>query len=475
MQAIILANRSGSELTPLNQHYSPAMLSVGSKRVIEYTLEDLAGNGIKNIKMIISTDAKEIEQYLQQGLRWGVNIEYFLSKPEENTLDTLNRLTISRDQPTLIIRGDMLRSPCVEKFVEFSARFPDAYVQAKMQGISAGMMLLPAAIPFIDELNWPLTQDQSHSDAVTLVLHGHNFHLDSLQNYHQANLKLVQGEIKGLSPSELFVENQQLGGFYLGEKVQLNKQSMRAAMGLVAAKSWLDASVVINNTAVIGDHCLVGANSILNNCVVLPNTYVGEGLELNNVIVSKNLLINLDNGGHIEVDDPSLLAANDLQATTQSNQPNPWLRLTVLLSAPIIVTLTLILSMASLLRHPGSAFIADELTDNQGNPLLSWRLNLNNRLLSILPQLRHVVSGRLALFGASASNHHAPSQNTQTHKPQTRGVFGPVQLLLPNNAPEEERRLVEMSFTHDTNTRKYSHLIMSTLKQSFGLTSGLSH
>lgn len=131
--------------------------------------------------------------------------------------------------------------------------------------------------------------------------------------------------------------------------------------------------------------------------------------------------------------------------------------------------------MASLLRHPGSAFIADELTDNQGNPLLSWRLNLNNRLLSILPQLRHVVSGRLALFGASASNHHAPSQNTQTHKPQTRGVFGPVQLLLPNNAPEEERRLVEMSFTHDTNTRKYSHLIMSTLKQSFGLTSGLSH
>lgn len=74
-------------------------------------------------------------------------------------------------------------------------------------------------------------------------------------------------------------------------------------MGLVAAKSWLDASVVINNTAVIGDHCLVGANSILNNCVILPNTYVGEGLELNNVIVSKNLLINLDNGGHIEVDD----------------------------------------------------------------------------------------------------------------------------------------------------------------------------
>ncbi|WP_394200879.1 sugar phosphate nucleotidyltransferase [Shewanella waksmanii] len=461
MQAIILANRTGSELSPLNQHYCPALLRIGSKTVIEYTIEDLATAGITNIKMVISVDAEQIEAYLQSGQRWGVQIEYFLSKPEENTLDTLNRLSLRRDDSTIIIRGDIFRSPCVEKFVQFSARFPAAYVEAKMAGMNAGMMLLPAAIPYIDELNWPLSNDHVHADAVTLVLHGQNFHLQSLRNYMLANQQLIQGEVKGLTPNEMFVANEQYGGFYLGEKVQINPQSMQSAQGLVGAKSWLDDSVKVDNTVIVGEHSLIGANSKLNNCIVLPNTFVGEDLELQNVIVSKNLLINLSHEGHITVDDPTLLAANEITATHSETHSSQWLRLSLLICSPIIALATCLLAIVSLIKHPNNAIVTEHLTDNDGSPFTSWRFNLQNRFLSLLPQLRHVISGRLALFGASATTQHPQSSNNQT-----LGVLGPVQLLLPNNAPEEERRLIELTFTSDPKTSKYAQLVLATLKQS---------
>lgn len=77
MQAIIFANRTGDELAPLDQYYCPALLPIGNKSAIEYTLEDIASSGITKVKLIISSQAQEIEQRLGDGKRWGLDIEYF--------------------------------------------------------------------------------------------------------------------------------------------------------------------------------------------------------------------------------------------------------------------------------------------------------------------------------------------------------------------------------------------------------------
>jgi hypothetical protein len=59
---------------------------------------------------------------------------------------------------------------------------------------------------------------------------------------------------------------------------------------------------------VIGRNCVLDDDSIASESVIFPDTYVGEALELNGVIVHKNRLINEQNGSEITITDNFILS-----------------------------------------------------------------------------------------------------------------------------------------------------------------------
>lgn len=77
MKAVILAGGLGTRLQPYTFFIPKPMLPLGNKPLLEYTIEWLRNaGGIKEIVLCVSYLHRTIEDYFEDGARFGVKIEY---------------------------------------------------------------------------------------------------------------------------------------------------------------------------------------------------------------------------------------------------------------------------------------------------------------------------------------------------------------------------------------------------------------
>lgn len=474
MKAIIFANRHGNEIAPLNEYYCPALLPIGNKAVIDYTLEDLFNSDISDIKLVVSDHANAIRAHVKNGEKWGLNIDYFLSQSQESTESILKKMSIDMSESLLLIRGDMLRSPCIKKFIHFSEKIPRAFIQAKMNDQKAGLILLPAAQHFTGDINWPLINHnaaieesiyQSTQPSVTQILHGHCYMLDSFNSIMQANLNIANLTVPNITPmGRKFVSRSQNNkGFYIGTKTDPNLVHTQNANGIIGASTQMAPSVELKKTLVIGSNCLIEPKCQIENSVIFPNTYVGPGLKANEAIICQDLLISPKNNSCIRIADPVLITLN---TPKEKRKKVSYLsRITALIALFIVGLLLPAFFLLSLLSNSKKPLTQQVLIDNKGRKLNSCRWAFTSPLLSRTPQLIYVITGQLDLFG------HAPKSSLEAYKKDTThetkyGILGPVQLFIDPNAPDEEKSLIEKSFENTQGKVKYLSLVWGSMINS---------
>ena len=79
MKAVILAGGLGTRLQPYTTFLPKPMLPLGEKPLLEHLIEWNKKNGIKSIVLCVSYLRKTIQDYFEDGKRFGVNIEYAVS------------------------------------------------------------------------------------------------------------------------------------------------------------------------------------------------------------------------------------------------------------------------------------------------------------------------------------------------------------------------------------------------------------
>lgn len=435
MQAIIFANRSATELAPLNRQYCAALLPVANKAIIDYTLEDITQAGITHAKLVISNNAAEIESHVANGAKWNLTIEYFLSKPEEDIESVLKRMKLDSNGPLLIVRGDIIRTPCIKHFVEFAKQVKQTFVLASMSNQNPGLLMLPEGRLHGHNLNWPLVTPKKDSDnSINQVLHGMTFYLDSIDNFVAANHYIIEHAdtfaLKGRKVDsaqtniELRIEPQTKHPSFINQKTY----------GNIGANTYINKLVKCHGAIVIGQHCYID-NSELTNSIVLPNTYVGNNLNVNNQIVSQDYIIDITHNTWVKVNDPSLVSTCHTKVKKLTH-----VSFITRLAAALLILLTLPIMIISLLlayiQHPKHPIKKMSVSNNQQQLISLIEININSPILAKLPQLWLVVKGELLLFGASSLSHQ------HAHY----GVFGPVQILLNDKTPQEEIELIEMEF-----------------------------
>lgn len=127
-QAVILAGGLGTRLRPFTNEHPKPMYRFNNKPFIEYLVEQVKSFGIKKIVILLGYKAQEIQGYLGDGSRYGLNIEYSVTPVEYETGNRLLEIRDSLDDRFLLMYCDNYCPIDFDKLVS-DADMNDAAIQ----------------------------------------------------------------------------------------------------------------------------------------------------------------------------------------------------------------------------------------------------------------------------------------------------------------------------------------------------------
>jgi len=108
VKAVILAGGLGTRLQPYTTFLPKPMLPLGEKPILEHLVDWSKKNGIKSVVLCVSYLRKTIEDYFEDGKRFGVNIEYAVSNKPLATAGQLKTAEKFIDDTFVCMYGDSI-------------------------------------------------------------------------------------------------------------------------------------------------------------------------------------------------------------------------------------------------------------------------------------------------------------------------------------------------------------------------------
>ena len=108
VKAVILAGGLVTRLRPLTNSKPKPMLPIGEKPILEHLVEWTKKGGIKSIVLCVSYLRKSIEDYFEDGKKFGVTIEYAISKKPLATAGQLKTAEEFIDDDFVCMYGDSI-------------------------------------------------------------------------------------------------------------------------------------------------------------------------------------------------------------------------------------------------------------------------------------------------------------------------------------------------------------------------------
>ncbi len=113
MKACILTGGRGEGLRPLTDTRPTSMIEVLGKPVLQYAIESLRDNGIKDICIVTGSKGEQIERYFGIGRSLGVTLEYARQERPIGVEDAILRAydCLGGEDEIVVVYGDVLVEP----------------------------------------------------------------------------------------------------------------------------------------------------------------------------------------------------------------------------------------------------------------------------------------------------------------------------------------------------------------------------
>ena len=122
MKAVILAGGLGTRLQPYTNSLPKPMLPLGEKPILEHLIEWIKKNGVKEIVLCVSYLRKKIEDYFGDGKKFGVKIEYAISKKPLATAGQLKTAEKFIDDTFVCLYGDSIYNFSLKNMISHHKR-----------------------------------------------------------------------------------------------------------------------------------------------------------------------------------------------------------------------------------------------------------------------------------------------------------------------------------------------------------------
>ncbi|CAC9575435.1 Nucleotidyl transferase possibly involved in threonylcarbamoyladenosine formation [uncultured Gammaproteobacteria bacterium] len=109
MKVMILSAGRGERMMPLTKDTPKPLIKVHDKTLIEHSIDTLKNAGITDVIINIAYLGEQIQAYLGNGAKFGINIKYSI---EQNALETaggiIQALPLLGNAPFIVINSDIL-------------------------------------------------------------------------------------------------------------------------------------------------------------------------------------------------------------------------------------------------------------------------------------------------------------------------------------------------------------------------------
>ena len=120
-QAVILAAGEGQRLRPFTVTRPKTMLSIAGKPVLQYVIESLALNGIRNIIIVVGYRREQVFDYFGNGEQFGVEITYVTQERQLGTAHALMQAKETVLDEFIVLPGDnLIQADTISRFVTMS-------------------------------------------------------------------------------------------------------------------------------------------------------------------------------------------------------------------------------------------------------------------------------------------------------------------------------------------------------------------
>ncbi len=321
LRAVIFATATVAKDVPVPGDFPLALLPYGWRTFIEAALEQLADLGVRQLDLVVSSRPEELRQLLGLGERWGMTLRWHLVKDAASPYNILRALGLDANQRVLLGQaGRLVSERALAALVENDqtaalASEQDAVLWAGWASVRAGRLLhLP---PHSDEraLGSFLCQQQSPLlliDAAEWVSVNNAADLLAAQN------KTLTDEALTKLPATWL---QTPWGAYSPEAV-VQDGALMARPTLVGPGCVVAAGARLGPGTVLTRDVIVSSDATICRSLVFPDTFVGQGLELDET------LVNAQSVEHLRLGVRTVLPASeglllDLHATDASG--TSWL------------------------------------------------------------------------------------------------------------------------------------------------------
>ena len=306
MKTLLLAIRDGSELAPLTRDCCVALLPIAGKSLLVHTIESLAMAALTEVIIITRPpELAKVRKEIGNGARWGMRFDYILARVSESLDDMVRRSEVPLTEELLWVCGDVLRTPIVSEFLTRARMNESSAVTATIGGVNAGLKffrrgkLISRMVP-----GESLGVLGSRIDAPALEFpEARLSQIESLSAFHRANIEAASGGFPGL----VLTGRPLMPGVTVGRKTRLPARCVTGRTVFVGSRCRISASAELMDDVVVSDDVVIDRRVTLKSAVIMPNTYIGEFLEVNDAIVQGDTLIHIAAGGVTHVSDPLLL------------------------------------------------------------------------------------------------------------------------------------------------------------------------
>jgi len=340
-------------MAALAEHRPAPMIPLLDRPFLQHLVENLVQQGPIEIDFILSHRPEKVEEYFEEGKRWGSIFRYHLARDADHPYDFLRTLDFDPGDDAFLLghadqlpKIDLAWAPSTARstpLIYCWREEPPAGGSAReaLEGVSAGMdectshldgntyartsseadrddrsapttQFRRAAVPTKAGFQWagwvwlsshgmsslPSGLDRSgfeelimaHVEDRTALIEV-NVPLDcrTFAGLLRSHQRFFTGDVPGLMCSGWEAER----GIWLSRNVSINPTARLIPPVYIGENCSVNSRAQIGPNATIGKNCLLDNGCQVENSIVADGSFVGETTELNNVIVDRNRLINI--------------------------------------------------------------------------------------------------------------------------------------------------------------------------------------